>query len=222
MSIGSKAVSEVISVTLVVLMGVALAGSAYMWGMPIITKQQDTSNLDRTYSYFDKGNTNSLVKKIEFIAKNGGDDTFTTDVAGVWELHEWDEESAENNSLEFLSFGKVSNIAIANPSTGIEWVSLTAGGSCPPEPGYVGFDSSYVVCAKASSVTDGYNIQYRAWFRTLYESSETKGHQIRLVMDPSGKLYSSSNTVLITRGPITSEVQGGKTIVITEIRVLLV
>lgn len=220
MSIGRKAVSEVISAVLVVMMGIALAGTAYMWGMPIIVKQQDTSNMERAYSYFDRGNTNSLVKKIEFIAKNGGEDVFTSDVPGGWLLHEWDESSPNNNSLEFSSFGRVSNIAIENAASGISWISLTAGGSCPPESGYVGIDPSYVVCAKASPISDGYDIKYRVWFRTLYGSTETKGHQIRLVMNPSGELSSGSNSVILSRGPITSEVRDGKTIIITEIRVL--
>jgi len=217
-----KAVSEVISVVLVVMMGIALAGTAYMWGMPIINKQQDTTNAERVFSYFDRGNSNSLVRKIEFIAKNGGEDSFTVDVGGGWVLNEYDESSPENNSLEFNTFSQVSNIAITDNVTGIEWISLTPGGSCPPEDGAVGFDPSAVVCAKAESFTDGFDIHYRLWFRELYEATGVKGHKIRLVRESSGKMSSDSRTIRISRGDIKTESQDGKTLIITEIKILLV
>jgi FlaG/FlaF family flagellin (archaellin) len=220
--LGKKAVSEVVSVVLVLLIGISLAGTAYMWGMPIITKQQDTTTVERTLSYFDRSNSNSLVRKIEFVAKNGGEDTFTSDVSGGWLLHEYNEAAPENNSLEFEIFSKVSNIAIANETTGIDWVALTAGGSCPPESGFVGFDPPGVVCAKAEPFTNGFNLIYRISFRELYESTGMKGHKIRLVKDPSGQISSSSKTIRIAREQITTQEQDGKTLIITEIKILLI
>ncbi len=127
-----KAISEIISVIMVVFMGIALVSTAYMWGMPMISKKQDTTEIERLYSYFDRSNSNSLVKKIEFIAKNGGEDAFVSGIEGLWVLNEYDEVEEDANSLEFTTFSKVSNIAISNPITGIDWVALTPGGSCPP------------------------------------------------------------------------------------------
>jgi len=127
-----------------------------------------------------------------------------------------------SNSLEFTTFAKVSNIAISDPGTGIGWVALTPGGSCPPERGLVGFDPSYVVCAKGEQFSEGFNVIYRAWFRELYESTGTKGYRIDLIKHPSGHLSSSVGSVRISRGDVSSVVQDGKTLIITEIKILLV
>lgn len=218
----NKGVSEVLSVVLVLLMGIALAGTAYMWGMPAITKQQDTSSAERVISYFDEDNSNSLVNIIEFVAKNGGEETFITDVSGGWVLREYDAAGPYNNSIEFTFNSDVSNIAIEDPSIGIDWIALTPGATCPPESGLVGFDSTGVVCAKAETFTDSYNIYYRIVFRELYESTGTKAHKIKLVADPSGQLSSASRTIRISRGDINTEVHSGKTLIITEIKILLV
>lgn len=219
---GKKAISEIISVVLVVLMGIALVSTAYMWGMPMISKKQDTIEIERLYSYFDRTNSNSLVKKIEFIAKNGGEDTFVSGVDGLWVLHEHDEGGEDANSLEFTTFSKVSNIAISDPDTGIEWVALTPGGSCPPGSGMIGLDPSYVVCAKAEPVSDGFGITYKVLFREVYEATGTKSYKINLVKHQSGQTSSSSESIKISRGSVTSQVQGGKTLIITEIKILLV
>jgi FlaG/FlaF family flagellin (archaellin) len=222
-----KAISEIISMVLIVLLGISLVGTAYTWGMPMISKKQAMTDVDRIYSYFDSGVSSSLVRKIEFIAKNGGEDSFVSDINGLWKLHESSEATVSNNSLEFTTVSKVSNIAISNPLRGIGWVALTPGGSCPPEKGVVGFDPSYVVCAKAESVSSGFNITYRVWFRELYESTGTKGYKIKLIKDASGSLSSSSNTVKISRErvytcvPPASECPN-KMLIITEIKVLLV
>jgi len=219
-----KAVSEVISITLVVLMGIALAGTAYMWGMPMISKRQDTSGVERLYSYFDRSNSNSLVRKIEFIAKNGGEDTFVSDTEGLWILHPYDEGGDDANSLEFETLSKVSNIAITNPAIGIDWIALTSGGSCPPGTGIVGFDPSYVVCAKAESFGEGFRIIYKILFRELYESAGLKGYRINLINHPSGQLSSASKKVRVSRGTVQtcSPPQCEKTLIITEIKILLV
>lgn len=222
-----KAISEIISMILIVLVGISLVGSAYMWATPMISKKQDTANVDRVYSYFDRDSSNSLVRKIEFIAKNGGEDSFVSDIDGIWILHNSSELAASNNSLEFTTFSKVSNIAISSPQSGINWVALTPGGSCPPVAGIVGFDPSYVVCAKAGPFSSGYNITYRAWFRELYESTGTKGYKINLIKYPGDKFSSTSRTVRISREsvytcvPPASECPN-KMLIITEIKVLLV
>lgn len=215
--LGNKAISEVISVLLIVLMGISLVGTAYMWGMPMISKRQDAARMDRLYSYFDRSNSNSLVRKIEFIAKNGGEDTFTSDVDGLWTFHEYSEGNENNNSIEFLTFSRVSSIAVLG-----DWVALTPGGSCPPEGGLVGIDGSSVTCAKAESFEDGFNIVYRIWFRELSEATGTKAYKINLVKHPSGQLSSTSTRVRISREDVTSQEQNGKTLIITEIKILLV
>jgi FlaG/FlaF family flagellin (archaellin) len=219
-----KAVSEIISVILITLIGIALVGTAYTWGLPLISKQQDSIKAERLYNYFNRENSNSIVRKIEFVAKNGGQETFASDIDGTWTIHEYSEQGGAANSLEFVTFSKVSNIAISSPATGIDWVALTPGGSCPPTVGIVGLDPSYVVCAKAEPFSDGFTIKYRVWFREIYESTATKGYKINITKNPSGQISSVGKNVMISRGSVSTcqPQQCGKTLIMTEIKILLV
>jgi FlaG/FlaF family flagellin (archaellin) len=222
-----KAISEIISAVLIVLISISLVGTAYMWGMPMITKRQDASTTDRAYSYFDRENSNSLVRKVESVAKNGGQETFVSDVDGLWSVHEYSLLAEENNSLEFETFSKVSNIAISTATNGIGWVALTPGGSCPPLKGIVGFDPSYVVCAKAEQQGDGFAIKYRIWFRELYDAAGTKGYKVNVTKHESGQLAGTGRTVRIYNSGVysmcsPSPQQCSKTLIITEVKILLV
>jgi len=223
MSGDGKAVSEIIALVTITLIGIALAGTAYMWGMPLISKRQDTTQVERLYKYFDRENSNSIVRKIEFVAKNGGQETFASDIDGIWMLHESSEASPNANSIEFTTYSKVSNIAISTPTNDIGWVALTPGGSCPPQSGIVGLDPSYVVCAKAGSIADGFNITYRIWFRDLYESTATKGYRIDVTRYAGGPLSSTGKNVRISQGTVSTcpAQQCGKTLITTEIKILL-
>ena len=376
-----KGISEIISVILIMLVTVSLVGTAFMYGMPLINKRQDTSSVDRAYNNFDSENANSLVRKIEFVAKNGGQETFTSSVGGAYKLSrifqphdfqidlpvigwgnyisipiseglEFNELKSEcgyaqaiyrevvggqatdvssgdtleagkghdvlvlgecsfiisgipysfgdfeitgpasgnmywvgapyktvgvsdvlgndlddckiddltvldsennptdtlypgemylvgkisggsctfgqeivetsYNSLKFTTFSKVSNIAISSVDSDIGWVALTTGGSCPPNNGIVGIDSPYVICAKAEPFSDGYNIIYRIWLRDLYDSTETKIWRMNFVKHESGQTSSSTKTVRISRGDVTTGTEDGKTLITTEVKILLV
>jgi len=219
-----KAISEIISMVLIVVIGMSLVGTAYMWGMPMITKRQDAATSDRAYSYFNRENSNSLVRKLESVAKNGGQDTFVADIDGAWSVHEHTLVAEENNSLEFETFSKVSNIAVSTPENGIGWVALTPGGSCPPQKGTVGYDPSYVVCAKAVQLGEGFRIIYRIWFRELYDAAGTKGYKVVLVKHESGQLAGTERTIRVYNSRVytCSPPQCSKTLIITEVKVLLV
>lgn len=220
----SKAISEILSVVLVTLIGISLVGTAYMYAVPLITKRQDESTTDRVYNYFDRGSSSSISRKFESVVKNGGQDIFISDVSGLWTLHEYTDATPDNNSLEFETFSRVSTIAISTPSSGIDWVSLTDGGSCPPERGIVGLDPAYVVCAKSTVLSDGYRLRYRIWFRELDDASGTRGYKINLVRDPSGDTSGTSGSVRIENNRVytCSPPQCSKTLIITEVNILLV
>ncbi|MFH1623110.1 MAG: hypothetical protein ABIA12_01165 [Candidatus Aenigmatarchaeota archaeon] len=222
----AKAVSEIISMVLIVMIGMSLVGTAYMWGMPMITKRQDSATSDRAYSYFNRDNSNSLARKLESVAKNGGQETFVADVDGTWSVHEHSLSGEENNSLEFETFSKVSNIAVSTATNGIGWVALTPGGSCPPRKGLVGFDPSYVVCAKAVQLGEGFRIVYRIWFRELYNTAGTKGYKVSLLKHESGQLSGTGRTVRVYNSRVypcsPPDPQCSKTLIITEVKVLLV
>lgn len=224
MAVSRKAISEIISVVLITVIGISLVGTAYTWGLPLINKRQDSSTADRVYSYFNRENSNSLARKLEGVVKNGGQETFTSDVGGLWSLHEYTLTAAENDSLEFETSSKVSNIAVSTATNGVDWVSLTPGGSCPPEKGAVGLDPSYVVCAKAVQSGDGFRIMYRVWFRELYDAAGAKGYRVNLVNHESGQLSGTGSTVRVYNSRVytCSPPTCSKIMVVTEVKVLLV
>ena len=223
-SIESKAQSDIISALIIIIIVLTLVGTVYTWGLPLIQKRQDTTKVDRLYSYFSTDNPNSLTRKIEYIANNGGEETFSIDMDGIWILHtcpvgEGDnclDTTDANNSLEFTTFSKVSNIGV-----NAGWISLS-GSSCPPNVGDVGVDKPSAVCARADSLQEGFNLTYRIWFRELSESAD-KGYKINLVKHGSGPLSSTGRSVRISRKGLHTcpASECGRTLVITEIDILL-
>jgi hypothetical protein len=203
----SKAQVDIVSAIIIIIIAIGLVSSAYLWGLPLIQKRQDAALVERVSNYFSQKNENSLPNKIERIANTGGEDTFTLDVNGLWVL------DPSENSISFTFFSRVSNIGSA------AWVSLTTAASCPPSVGTLGIDKPSVVCARADTLADGYNITYKIWFRQLDESGGARGYKIKLVQHPTSPLTSTGKSVRIFRGDI-STVPGVQTLIITEIKIL--
>lgn len=225
----SKAQADIVSSVLIVLIALGLTATAYTWGLPLIQKRQDTAVVERVSSYFDQNSANSLPSRIEFIANNGGEQTFSVDSEGFWLLHTCskddlavcnpsraDDTKKEYNSLEYTFFSKISNIA-ANAG----YVSLTAGASCPPSAGILGKDKSSVVCAKVVTVHDGYEITYKVWFRELTEPGTLRGYKIDLTKDIAGTYNSTTKKIRLTRQSNNQVSLSGKTLIIPEIKIIL-
>lgn len=210
--IGMKSQADIISAVIVIIIAITLVSAAYMWGIPLIRKRQDTALVERAKSYFDRENFNSLVRKIEFIAKHGGEDTFTLDINGIWTLYPHDAVSLENNSIHFTFSAIVSNIGVNQG-----WIPLSS--AFTEAIGKVGIDDPSVVFARADESPQGYNITYKTWFRELKET-ETKSHKINLLAQ--GPTRSTGKTIRISRGDVYSTTVAGKTLIITEIKLLLI
>lgn len=202
-----KGQSDIISAIIIIIIAIGLLGTAYTWGLPLIQKQQDTALAERVSNYFSNDNTNSIQKKIVSVATNGGEDIFTNDVSGFWQLVPNGTFSINNNSISFTFFSRVSNVA-----TG-QWVSLN-GVSCPAVSGSIGEDP-YSVCARADTLSNGYNITYKLQFRLLQGNG--KGYEIYLLQHPSGLLTSTVKLLRIQKG--NSYTSGN--LIITEVKILL-
>jgi len=205
-----KGQSDIISAVIIIIIAIGLVSTAYTWGIPLIQKQQDTSLVDRVTSYFSPDNVNSIEKRIVSIATNGGEETFSEDASGFWQLVP-NGASADSNSLSFTFFSRVSNIA-----TG-QWVSLN-GPACTAAPGSVGEDP-YVVCARADPISNGFNITYKVQFRQLQGSMQ--GYQIYLLPATSSPLSSTSKTMRIQKGNSYTTVANGQNLIIVEAKILL-
>lgn len=188
-----KAITTIVAITLIVILSIVFAGTAYLWLNPLIKKRQDTIKVDKLLEDFNQKNPNSLPRKIEYVAKTGGEVDFKIDVDGIWVLYPFDYEGLENNSIQFSTFSKVSNIAV-----GVGWISLTPGGTCPvPNKGRIGEYAS-IVCVKAEPEADGYILTYKISFRELEEVSG-KTYKIQL-KNATSVLRSAEKTMMLRFG----------------------
>jgi len=113
-----------------------------------------------------------LEEKINSVANTGGNYTITVTFPATWVIN-----SSENSiSLTFNS--KVSNIGLGS------WIPLTPNATCPPAPGKLGIDSPSVLCVKADTKNEYFEINYKLWFREL------DGYKIQL--ESIGKAKSSN------------------------------
>lgn len=232
-----KAQQDIISAVLITIIALSLVSSAYFWGKPMIEKSAHSSLVNRVYKSFDRDEYNSLARKIEYVAKYGGEQTFTVniekgaftgDVAWKWELYPCVDETpncictnptcfSENNSIHFSFITKATNIAV-----GEGWKPNT----CGSPPGLVGTDEPSIVCGKAEMSElggDFYEITYKTWFRELDDDPtdpNTRGYKYVLI--PGAVTTSIGKTVKISRGETITKNVGGKTLFITEIKIFLV
>ena len=72
-----KSQVDIISAILVITIALTLVSIAYFWGIPLIQKREASAIIERASKHFDRNNVNSLTRKIEYIARMGGEDTFT-------------------------------------------------------------------------------------------------------------------------------------------------
>lgn len=207
-----KGQSDIISAVIIILIAIGLVGTAYTWGIPLIQKQQDTAVVQRVANYFSNSDANSLPKKIVSVATNGGEDTFSEDIAGLWQLVPNSTMSIQdNNSISFTFFSRVSNVAASQG-----WVTLN-GIPCPPQAGNVG-DDPYAICARADPLANGFNVTYRVQFRPL--STGTQGYEIFLLQS-SGSATSTAQSFRIQKGNSYTASINGQNLIITEINILL-
>jgi len=201
-----KGVSEIVSAVLVVLIAIALVAIAYTWGLPLIQKMQSRSATERVAGYFDPNNANSLQRKITNVASRGGEDVFSIDVDGIWMM--------STNSIQFTFFSKATNIGTGG------WVPISADNcSSPLNPAYLG-SNSFVTCARADPIADGYNITYQVWFRELIDSSDPTGRTTQMIeLEAVGPTTSTGKTVRISRGDVTTNATTGLTT--TKVKILL-
>ncbi len=212
-----KAQVDIVSAVLIVTIALGLASSAYIWGIPLIQKRQDTALSERVDTYFSQDNVNSLPNIIEAIANNGGEKNFKIDAKGVWVLDQ------DKNYIQFSFVTKASKFAMDTQYP----ISLTPGVACT-EPsisnGTLGLDKSSVVCVQANRMGDKINVTYRVWFRILYENPFAeipKGYKISLVKNPSGLTSSATETIRISFYNTATETDG-KTLIRKEIQILLI
>jgi hypothetical protein len=209
-----KGQTDIISVVVIFVISLGLVSTAYLWGIPLIEKRQDTALVDRVGTSFDKYNDNSLERKIEYIANNGGAYTFVADTNGIWYFN------SSENSLSFSFTAKASKIATNTTTPGpipIGWVALSSGNT--NVNGTLGIDDSFIVYARSDLANSGlYNITYKVQFRTLWDSTQTNGFKI--VLNENGSPYALGKYAQISRGSVATD-PSNKNLINTQIQILL-
>lgn len=225
-----KAAVEIISVVLVAVFAIALFATAYMYFLPIIEKNQDKSLVERVDGLFDQSNTNSLPSRIEFVANNGGESRFDSGVRGIFRLFPCADRQADgstyregcgnfggqNNSIEFTITS-----AAAKYANGTGWISLS-GAACPPPAGNLGPDKASVVCVRADQTPSGkYNTTYKIWFRPVVDAGGKNSFRISLLQHPSTSLQFAGQGVQVVFNNRRVETVGDKTLITSEVKILL-
>ncbi len=210
----SKAQSEIISALLVVIIATGLVSTAYLWGVPLIQKQQDTALVDRVYDSLNPANANSPARIMQNVLNFGGEQVYTAPTDGSWALSDY----TANNSLQFSFSARVSNLANNT------WVSLIPGVTCGPDglvntslTYYLGTDTSYAVCGTSALKAGGaYAISYKISFHDLLDQASGKTYRVQLTKAGTSTV-SSFKSIKVSRG--TPYVSGST--VITPLNVLL-
>jgi hypothetical protein len=215
-----KAQADMVSVIIIVAISLALASVAYFWGFPLIQKRQDTALVERVDGYFSQDNGNSLPIIIENVANSGGEKTFYANVKGLWILND---SSKGGNYIQFTFMAKASKFAVDSAYP----ISLTKGAQCsqPIENGTIGIDKASIVCVQSNKFGDSINVTYKIFFRDLYENAYSaggRGYRIELKADPSGFEMSKEKSIKISYTGVRQETVNEKTLIIKEIKILLI
>lgn len=225
-----KAAVEIISALLIAVFAIALFATAYTYFLPIIEKNQDRALVERVDSLFDQSNTNSLPSKIEFVANNGGETRFDSSLRGIWQLFPCADTQADgvtyregcgnfgvqNNSIEFTITSNAAKYA-----DGAGWISLS-GESCPPPAGNLGTDKASVVCVRVDQTPAGkFNVTYRVWFRPLNDATGRNTFKINLLQHPATSLQFTGQSVQASFNNRRTETVGDKTLITSEVKILL-
>jgi hypothetical protein len=212
-----KAQADIVSMIMIVVVSLGLVSTALMWGLPLIEKQQDTVIVERTDKAFDINNMNSLPKKIETVARNGGDLVFTIDTNGKWYLDRHNQTGENNNSVRFTFAGRAYKVAQSIPGE-LEWVALSTGN--PASSGTLSIDEPMVVFGRTDKTGDRFSITYKVWFRELWDATRTNGYKI--VLFAEGSNTSTGNSIKISRRSDPKPDPTNEKLIITEINILFV
>lgn len=189
--VSMKAQADIISAIIIIVLALGLVGTAFLWAKPIIQKRQDTTLVERALKSFDRSNVNSITSKIESVARNEGEDTFTIDVDGLFVIHPSTEIGPENNSLQFSITSSVTNVA-----EGRDWVAISSGNTNPV--GILGVDDPSVVFGRADTISgDLKNVTFKSWFRVLNDTSTNTGYKIALIKHEASPISSSAKNIRI-------------------------
>jgi hypothetical protein len=170
--------------TAVLLGGILIAGvpGAYVWGLPILQKNQDVNNAEQSLS-----DLKQLSNAVSTVATGVGSSTVT-----VWRSDGTLNSDAEEATITYRTVTQVSFVSSRL------WVPLTENdmrcvnrSTGMPDEGYGirGVDEPALVVGRAQQTSNGFSTTYRVVLRDLLDTST--GQTYRVELEPDGNLEAS-------------------------------
>ena len=188
-----KGQQQVLTSLLLIIIMIAVVGSVYFWGMPLIQKNRDVTVLRKAEDFMF-----NLNNKIKYVANTQTKDSIKIDVGTV----SFD-PSTETITLEVNTKGTV--YAVGAPVYFVRNAS---------DVGVWGRDEPELIYVEAIDTGGGYHHVYTLKYRELVMKglgkSEIK-YKISLVSDISGKQYGSSGHIIFIEYKGTETIQQGTT-----------
>lgn len=190
-----KGQQQALSVILISGVMIAVVGSVYMWGIPLIEKNRDIAILINSKRFMQ-----DLTDKIKYVANHGGKDKIMISVPGELKL--------DNKRFLLTLETKGTMFSVGG------WIPLGKN-SCIDEIGSWGEDNPETICARSLQLDgNSYSTTYSLKFIRL--DSGIEAYKI----DLDGGIIGEENTnvVLENRG-VVEVIEDGKTVLKTIISV---
>lgn len=188
--------------TAVLLGGILIAGvaGAYVWGLPLLQKNQDINSAKNSLS-----SMKELTSAISTVAQQGGSRSVTMPLGdGSLRI------SPENDTVTFQARTRGAYVATES------WVPLNendmqgiAEGGAGSGHGIRGDDKPGVLIGRAVLGDDAFVTTYRIAFRPMEDPTSGQTHSIDLVQDGRMDATNGKHTVVITQGEEVTESGAG-------------
>lgn len=199
---GGKGQTQVL--TAVLLGGILIAGvsSAYIWGLPILRKNQDVNNAKQSLTDLKK-----LSKAVGAVASGSGSRSVTVRLGeGTLDIN------AEEDMMTYTSLTQGAYVStriwVPLNENDMQGVNRTTG---LPAQGYGirGVDKPSLLIGKAERSSNAFKTTYRIVLRRALDTDTGRTYQIDLVRDGNLQASNGKKTVVLTSGESRTETGAG-------------
>jgi len=201
-----KGQQQVLTTVLLTGVLITIVGSIYLWGLPLIRKNQAAATLEHAELFM-----KNLNEKIKFIANNGGRDQITISVPGVLGFYNSSDIIPPMLMLTVRSEGTIYELGGNIP---------LIGRNCDANiNGTWGVDKPEILCVQSSQVGKGdYTTIYFIQYRNL--TSGDKIYQINLIGDSSHA--GTDHKVVIENVGTNTISSGGNILIQTQVKITII
>lgn len=182
-----KGQQEIITPLLITAILIAVVGSVYMWGVPLIQKNQDMAKLQKAENFM-----RNLNEKIKNVANTGGRDKITVETGTIT----FDPASLQWGTTGFISL-RVDTVGTLYSTGRVPFVRNETCHGTPSSPGrcVIGKDEPELFYVDNSDVEGAYSANYVLTYRPVFSTDYSKKYTINLT--GSKKSAGQSHDVII-------------------------